>query len=149
MITFRIPPKMSAANYVTFGFASPLATHWRRASCEEVDCPSYLFGWETDVDESTERGRAQADYIRHDATRRHTESRREDGVAQFVFEPGQPCFGRADHRARLGAVPRFYVKGGDWRGNPRGTLRFHANAAEWQEDLAEHQDRLAETIKRG
>jgi hypothetical protein len=47
-------------------------------------------------------------------------------------------------------MPVFYVKGGDYRGNPRRVAPvIHKDPDLWVEDLAENQDRLAQLIKRG
>lgn len=145
----RIAPVLPAHSFKTYGVAMPLRSHWRPASCEEVDCPNYLNGWVTTVDLGTDLGQKQADYIRHDRTRRHTEQHVSLTLVKFVFGPGMRCFRSADHRALIGRPPRYFVKGGDWRGNPRGEHRMHANGRDWAEDFAGHQDRLLTALGRG
>ena len=145
----RIDPLMPAAAYNTYLIAVPLATHWRPATCEEVGCVQYLNGWASLIDETSELGQRQAHYIRHDRTRRHTEERTPDGLTRFTFEAGQKCYGASSHRRRLDRVERYAVRGGDWRGNPRGEFREHVRPEDWVEDFGEHQDRLKTVIERG
>jgi hypothetical protein len=142
-----IEPELPAEAMKTYTLAMPLTTHWRPATCAEVDCPSYLSGWRTTVDERTELGQRQAHYIRHDRTRKHTEDRTETGLTMFTFEPGQRCF--TAHRIRTARPQRHLVRGGDWRGNPRGEFREHTRPDDWVEDFAEHQDKLATRLERG
>jgi hypothetical protein len=106
-----------------------------------------LRGFQTVVDESTTLGQMQAHYIRHDRTRRHTEERQPDGLTAFTFPPGQPCFVR--HEAPVERSERFYVRGGDARGNPTGEVRVHSRPEHWVEDFAENQDRLRSAIEKG
>lgn len=145
---FRLPPRLPAAAYRTYQVAAPIATHWRPASCAEVDCEDYLRGWTTVVDERVELGQRQANYIRHDRSRRSVEQRRPDGTTAFWFEAGQRCFGR-QHRVRLDRPELYVARDGDWRGNPTGWVRRHTSAADWVEDFGEHQLRVAVQVRRG
>ena len=113
------------------------------AACADVGCEAWRHGWETVVDESTDLGRMQAVYIRTRAGRTFTEGRREGGLTVFRFESGQRCF--AEHRTR---PLLLRVRRGDWRGD-LGLIRAHSRAADWVEDFAEHQARLAEQIEKG
>lgn len=143
----RIQPALPAAAMKTYALVAPLASHWRPARCEEVDCANQAAGWRTVIDEATELGQAQAYYVRAQSGRRFVETR-EAGLTVFTFEPGQRCF--AAHQAPLEREPTYLVKGGDWRGNPRGTpLRQHARPQDWVEDFAEHQQQLADRLERG
>ena len=145
---FRLDPQMPAAAYRTYQIAAPLSTHFRPATCAEVNCPAYLHGFQTSVDESADLGQRQAHYIRHDATRRHTERRAETGLTVFEFEAGQRCFEAAGHRARVDREERFLIRGGDWRGNPRGDRR-EVSATSWVDDFGEHQETLANVFEKG
>jgi hypothetical protein len=143
----RIPPNMPVQAYRTFEITSPLATHWRRATCEEVDCANYLHGWRSVIDESTELGQGQAHYIRHDTSRRHTEERRPDGLTEFTFEAGQTCFQAAAHKVQV--RPELYLsRGGDWRGSTTAPLR-HSGPDPWLDEFQTNQDRLATLQARG
>ena len=126
----------------TYAVAAPLATHWRAATCVEVDCPNHLHGWVTRVDERTELGVSQAIYVRSQAGRRYREERDEGGLTVFTFEAGQTCFGQ--HRTPIGRPELFIVRDGDHRGNPTGNRRVHQRPEDWVEDFALHQSRLAD-----
>jgi hypothetical protein len=149
MVT-RLAPAMGPEHYKTFGMAMPRATHWRPATCEEVDCPNYLSGWVTTVDLSTELGQRQHHYLTHDTERRPSVQRVSLTLVKFVYGPGFRCFRSGEHVVPLGRPPRLYVAGGDFRGNPRGTpTRVHTRAEAWVDEFATHQDQLATAIGRG
>lgn len=144
----RIVPQAPAGVYQTFQIAAPVATHWRDATCEQVDCPAYLNGWRTVIDERTDLGQAQAGYIRHDRSRKCAEQHMPDGLTAFTFERGQTCFQK--HQARVERPELFVVRGGDWRGNPAGVEpRLHKNPDFWVEEFAENQDRMSTLVERG
>lgn len=146
----RIEPKLPAGAMKTYGILAPASTHFRVATCAEIDCPPHLYGWTTTVDERTELGQSQAHYIRKQSGRRFTETRNALGLTEFTFEAGQKCFKAGDHQARLERPEIFVVRDGDHRGNPRGTAtRKHASAADWQDDFAHHQQTLADKFQEG
>lgn len=141
----RIPPNMPPAAYQTFQIASPIETHWRPATCEEAGCEQYANGWRVRVE-----GLSEADL--HAIRTSGRKSQRvdvADGETWLVFEPGQPCFKAAAHRVPLGRPELFIVKGGDWRGNPRGDFKQHQRPEDWIDQFANHQDKLAETLEHG
>jgi hypothetical protein len=145
----RIPPALPAAAMKTYEIDAPLATHFRQATCAEVQCDAHRLGWQTEVDESAELGQRQAYYIRHDSTRKHAEERREDGTTVFTFEAGQHGFSH-DHRLPTGRPERLLVLGGDWRGNPLGIRpRVHVSADDWVEDMQESLDKIRTAHERG
>lgn len=140
---FRIPPAMGPENYKSYQIRRPWATHWVPATCEAAGCLNHLQGWQTVVPADS----PQADYIRHDRSRRHAETQ-EAGLSTFTFEAGQTCF--TQHKVPADRQEIFVVKDGDWRGNPRGTApRIHQNADDWVEDFALHQDRIKTQLERG
>jgi hypothetical protein len=143
----RFPPAMPAAAYKTFQIAAPLATHWNVVTCADLDCPHYLLGWDSVIDERTDLGQRQAHYIRRESGRRFTEERQPDGLTRFAFEAGQKCF--TQHRGRNMRPERYVERGGDFRGNPRNERRTFARPDEWQESFEGHQDRLKTIIERG
>jgi len=143
---FRIDPALPAAAYQTFEISAPLATHWRPATCAEVECDHYVHGWQTIVPSDS----PAAEYIRHDKTRSHREERRDGGLACFTFGPGQRGFAPGhDHKLPVGRPERFTERGGDWRGNPRGDVRVHATPDDWVDSFANHQDKLKTRLERG
>ena len=64
----RIMPIGPASAYKTFGF-SQLSDRTQVISCYLAECKDWEKGWETWVDERTELGVLQAEWIRHGAGR--------------------------------------------------------------------------------
>lgn len=135
----RIQPVGPVQAYRTFSVTAPLRTHFRPATCEEIDCPAFLKGWVTRANPE------QAEYIRRRSGRKYEE--REPGV--FVFNSGQMCFSAAQHRVRIERPEIYVVRDGDWRGNPTGRTRTHQRSVFWVEEFAEHQDLLKTMQERG
>lgn len=139
----HLPPALRT----TYQLLAPLETHWRPATCAEVDCPAYLYGWLTVVDPASDLGQRQAHYIRTQSGRKFTEEPTPGGI-EFRFEPGQICF--RQHQAPLEREPLYVVRGGDHRGDPLGIgAREHTRPEYWVEDFAEHQQALADAHERG
>ena len=109
------------------------------AACKDVGCQNWLHGWETTVDEATDLGRAQAAYIRHKSGRTSTERRTGTGLTVFRFEAFQRCF--VEHRTR---PDTFWVRDGDFRGNPTQRVVRHVRAADWIEDFQKHKSSLTD-----
>lgn len=148
----RVPPRCNAAGATfpvrlmrTYQIASPLATHWRPATCEEAGCEAYLNGWRTVVAVDS----PQAAYIRSDRSRSWREARREGGLAEFTFPPGQQCFDWQSHRVPLERPEIYRIRGGDWRGNPDGVRTRLVTAQDWADDFGENQESLAHLIGKG
>ena len=142
-MVFRLEPNAPAAMYQTWRIDAPLDTHWKRASCDECECQAWSNGWVTTVDERTEKGMAQAYYIRKQSGRSFTEERSVDGLTLFTFTSGQPCFNRSQHRIRIERPEIFLRIGGDWRGNPLGIAPYrHTRAELWQENMQENLERI-------
>lgn len=68
----------------------PLATHWERVSCEDVDCPRYINGFQVIVP----GGGPLAAWIRTNLRASHNwrEELQDGGLMAFSFPPGQQCF---------------------------------------------------------
>lgn len=128
----------------TYVAAVPLATHWRRATCEEVQCGAFLRGWRTTV----AYGSDKAEYIRKHSGRRFTETR-DEVLAVFEFEPGQQCFAASEHRLPLERDPIFRVRDGDRRGNPSGRVITFPGARDFVDDFAENMQSVAEMHQKG
>lgn len=133
---------------LTFQIAQPLATHWRPASCVEVDCEAYARGWRTTVDVTTDLGREQAEYIRRHCGRRFVEEHPEGSLVAFTFEAGQVCFAAADHRVALDRQQIFRVAP-THQGLVAGDIRTHQRPADWVEDFSTHLDHLRTITERG
>lgn len=142
-----IEPRMAPQHYKTYAISSPLATHWRPATCAEIGCADYLHGWRTRVEGLPPK---LLHAVRHESGRKFTEARVAEGETWLVFEAGQECFQKTKHFLPVGRPEFYIVRDGDRRGNPRGTkARLHQRPEHWQEDFAEHQQGLADAIQEG
>jgi hypothetical protein len=143
---FRPDPLMDAAAYKTYSVVSPLGTHFRPATCAEVDCPHYVNGWRVRVEALT----PDLLHAARNSGRKYVEQSVAEGETWLVFEAGQDCFKAREHRTRLDRPPLYVVRDGDHRGNPRGTrARLHQNPGNWVEDFATHQQAIADELKKG
>jgi hypothetical protein len=105
-----------AAAYQTYSIKAPLSTHFRPATCEEVDCPDYRFGWKVHLEGIPEN-------LRHTALssgRKYRIEQEAEGLTWLVYEAGQKCFQNSRHRTRVERPEMYLVRGGDLRGNPTG-----------------------------
>ena len=136
----RIPPVGRPQDYKTYSLLAPLESHWRTATCSEIECAVSVSGWQTTVDEATDLGQRQAGYIRNQAGRHYTEIRN-NGLSVFVFPAGEECF--TTHKVKAEREPFYMVRRGDYRDFDSSTSLMHDTASDWVEDFAEHQDRLA------
>lgn len=139
----RAVPLGDPGQYVTYGISATPDTAVV-AACHEVGCEFWRDGWDSIVDERTADGQIQARTIRGMSKRDFRELRTADGLTVFRFKAGQRCF-----REHYTKPDRFIVRDGDWRGNPTGRGRLHANGRDWAEDFAEHEGALADLRKQG
>jgi hypothetical protein len=139
----RPEPNLAPHEYKTYRLSAPLATHFRDATCQEVDCGAYANGWRTTVDVSTDLGRKQANYIRLLSARAFTVV--ETGtLVEFTFPAGQTCF--AQHKVPLERDVTYRVVGGDHRGNPRRESFTHTSPGSWVDDFATHTERISKIL---
>lgn len=157
----RIEPKLPVQAMETYAIKAPLATHFRKAMCKEVECQAYQEGWLTLIDESSQLGLEQASYLRYDSGRHFKEMRSEEagdmlkrsdipgGLTAFFFFPGQEAFPSPEHehQIRLDRPEIFLKVGGDWRGYT--TVPKQMRVDDWVDSFEEHQDTLARAIERG
>lgn len=139
-----VVPKAGPEHYKSYSWRQPLDTHFRRVPCEVALCAQFVHGWVTVVDVSTELGQRQHHFITHDRERRHT-AEQMGNLVSFTFPPGTRPFAgpKHEHRKPIGYEPILLVAGGDYRGNPRGTETRVMRPADWLDDFASHQERLA------
>lgn len=142
----RIVPKLEPHQVKTFQVVAPAATHYRPATCEEVECEQYRNGWQVRVE-----GLTPADlHTARNCGRSFREVQVAPGETWLVYAPGQPCFRASQHKAPVGRPELYFVREGDWRGNPRGTRpRQHSKPEHWVEEFGEHQQTLADEIEKG
>jgi hypothetical protein len=141
----RIQPMLDVRQMRTFQVDAPLATHWRRASCAEVDCPDYLNGFVTTV----LAGSDDEDALKASGRKWSSTTANPDGTISYTFEAGTECWSSFRHRVRVREDSLWIVRDGDWRGNPTGRARRHTRPADWVDEFADHQDKLAEAQRRG
>ena len=141
----RITPNLSVQSYKTYSITAPPSTHFRPATCKEVDCPAYMHGWRTVVDERTYLGATQAGYIRREAGRSFTEAKEEGGLTVFTFAPEQVCF--QPHQVRLERAEIFSTRGGDWRGATTSSTIYRPE--HWVENFQENQEALKRKLGEG
>jgi hypothetical protein len=144
----RITPALPPALRKTFTLLTPVETHMRPATCEEIDCTAHANGWITRLNEAMEEQARLAHMIRYELRRQFVESRSPEGLTEFIFPPGQRCF-RA-HRVPLDREPICLVREGDYRGNPRQIEPVrHSSPAAWRDHLGEHLDTIRDAIQQG
>jgi len=119
-----------------YRISAPLDTHFRQATCAEVDCPQYLMGWKLRYDTLSEKDK-------HLVTHCGRSFRITDGGAFIEFEAGQTCFAYRRHRTRIDKPEHFLVREG------RGAVLMHASADDWTDDLHTHTDKVSEQKQRG
>lgn len=148
-------PSLPPQALQTFEIAEPLPTHWRPASCAEVECEAHAHGWRTTCDLTTDLGVRQARYIRDKAGRHFTHEFSGDGkLITFTFSAGQQCF--TPHRVSVGRPALFVVRRGGHR-DPHGPrpvrhlpgVRVFDRPDQWADDLHEATDRVAAARQRG
>lgn len=139
-------PVGPASAYQTYQITSPVATHYRDATCREVDCERYLKGWASALDTTQPGHAAAATWIRMKSGRSFASA--ESGpIVYFTFPAGQACFQK--HKVPVGRPEFYVVRGGDWRGDPRGMPVVRHNADTWVDDFQTNQDKLKTMQERG
>lgn len=141
----RFQPALPVQSMKTYQAKTPLATHFRKATCAEYQCDGYVNGWKSVIDETSQLGMDQADYIRTKSGRRCVETKNTSGMTTFTFLAGQSCF--RVHQMPLERPGIFIVRSGDWRGG--NVERVHSNADDWVDDFRNHTDRIATIVGRG
>jgi hypothetical protein len=132
----------------TFSIEQPLESHFRAATCEEVDCPHYLMGWVTVLDPGDP---SHWPLIRaaRESGRRYEEMRSEEagertgrdlaaGMLAFVFPAGQRCF--RPHYLPIGREPLYVHTRGDRR-------RVHYRGEHFNEDFNEEAYRIGRLLR--
>ena len=146
----RLVSKVAPENYKTYFWSRPLSTHWRPATCEEVQCEDFMNGFMFTCDISTDLGRRQYEYLTHDRERTYTID--EDGpyLRNFIYGPGNRGFAgdRHAHRLPVGREPLLSVRAGDWRKYLAPPVH-HKYVDDWVEDFSENQEAIQKVIQRG
>jgi hypothetical protein len=145
----RVEPKLPPGAMQTYDVSAPLETHWRSATCAEVECKAFMQGWSSDVlDGSVDEARLAKAYesdFRRGAIRGE---KLETGFIRYHFPAGTACFRQAWHKLPLERPALFMVRSGDWRGTD-GVIRRFATGADWVDHFATHLDGISERVSRG
>ncbi len=136
----------------TYSIEQPITTHWRKATCQEVNCVNFTKGFKVHVEKVLAMANG-ADILAmiKGSGKKFAELAVAPGQTWLEFEAGQTCFdgdsGR--HLTNLARPPLFVVRGGDWRGNPRGEQHTHTSGVDWADDMQNHRDKLLSAAERG
>lgn len=150
----RIKPQLPTRLFKTYRASSPIASHFRKATCEEIDCKFWREGWTLRKQDMS----AQDLYLVTHIGKRYTEHHMEEGVDYLVFEPGQSCFAEAQHFIPLDRPAFFYRGQGDFRaiGGPpesASSKRWERDAVsmraeDWVDSFANDVDKLKEASEK-
>lgn len=132
--------------YAKFSVSQPGTTHFRTATCAEVECDAHRFGWVTAVPDGAVADQVRA--IARQTGRFCTEHRVAEDQVEFTFPAGQEGFkgGEHDHKVSLDR-PAFFRR----RQIDGGSVRSikYPSAEDWRDDFGENQEKLADEQKRG
>lgn len=139
----RLDTGGNPSHFQTWRGSAPRSTHWRHASCAEVECKRYEHGWVTILSAGSDQERLlrrACDGL--DGHRRHyVEKAGDAGLIEFHFEAGQACFKVSQHMVRLDRPELYVVYHGDWRRN-LGAIRRYDRSDQFIDDMDGHLDRL-------
>lgn len=136
----------------TFELAQPFATHYRVATCAEVECRGYREDMTVTFDLTNAQHVADANWLRNHSGLRYTYTMLDnDRKVQFVIPHGQTCLASRlrPHRVPLERDPFMIVRGGDFRGNPTGERRTHTSPESFVDEWATDLDKLNTVRERG
>jgi hypothetical protein len=153
-------PRIPARFAQTYTMLAPPATHRRRATCAEVDCPNlsrarceavscprFDNGWKTVLHAR------QVDllHLARTSDRRFLERPPDEGgIIEFVFMPGQQCFESPHWAADAGPCQVVHTvsldRPGIYRVRGGRSLDFGGRSDLWAEHWAGHADRVNRVI---
>lgn len=127
----------------TYQMTQPLDTHYRVATCQEVDCSSYANGWKMGFDLHDDDRAAAARWIRDKSGYAFTyELTPDERRVIFTFAAGQQCF--QTHRVFLERDPFMMIRGGSlgrWTGVKQAFTNPMSFLDSWATDLDKLNDR--------
>lgn len=130
-------------NQIAHRILNPPETHFRPASCAEVNCDHYLNGWRVRIEGLP----PELVHAARTSGRQYTELPVAEGETWLVFEAGQACFKAATHRTNVGRAPLYVVD--TPADNGRARRRIHTSNDSWADDLHSHTDALLGAINKG
>lgn len=154
----RVEPVGPTQAYKTFAVRSPLSTHYRRATCEEIDCPDYLHGWYLKIEGTPE----DLLYTARNSGRKYTIGEvlielkdDEDNVVSteifkaFIFEAGQACFRASTHVKSLERPEFFFAGRGDHRSFSIRKAQQFERPDQFVESFEDHLARIRHALQQG
>lgn len=143
---------LSADRYQSYEISRPLSTHWRKATCEQIECPGWTQGYEVVVDERTDLGQRQAAYLRDQLpirSGRPVAKQYQDDMlmTHFVFAPGTECMRAGEHRTSNDRPPNFLKLIGDRQHGVSGVLVRHSGADSFVDDMSTHLEKISGQIE--
>lgn len=146
----RLNPVGPTNAYQTYAIRTALSTHYRSATCAEIDCPDYIHGWYLKIEGTP----PDLIYAATHSGRHYTIGElwtKDTGEAfqALIFEAGQPCF-RADTHVKSLDRPEFFYRGpGDFRSfSTRKAFKFD-KPEHFVDSMATDLDRLKSKLERG
>ena len=130
-------------NQVAYRILNPVQTHFRPATCAEVNCEHYLNGWRVRIDSLP----PELVHVARTSGRQYEELRFAEGETYLVFEAGQACFKASQHRTNAGRTPLYVVD--TPTDNGRARRRIHTSNDSWADDLHSHTDAVLGAINKG
>lgn len=144
---FRVAPKLPTGFYKTYRIAAPVSTHYRIATCAEIECKAYMEGW---TYKKSDLERENLLYIVTHAGKRFREMQLADDPEMYlVFEPGQVCFQARTHRISLERPQFFFAGRGDFRSFSHRRATQFDRGDQWAESFAHHQDIINRVVEEG
>lgn len=145
----RITPQIPSHLMRTYAVRSPLQTHFRRATCAEIDCPDYLHGWYLKIEGTP----LDLLHIARNSGRKYTIGELVASSGEmfkaYIFEAGQACFRESTHVKSLERPEFFYEGRGDHRSfSTRNAFKFD-RPDQFVDSFATHLDRLKQDLERG
>lgn len=145
----RMTPLMPTQAYKTYAIRKQLTTHYRPATCAEVDCPDYIHGWYLKIDGTPQ----DLIHIATHSGRKYTVGELWSGTGEafkaLIFEAGQPCFRSTEHVKSLDRPEFFYAGRGDWRSFTTRKASQFDRADQFVDSFATHLDNIKTKLERG
>lgn len=131
----RPAPGLPVEAMRTHHILAPLSSHWRKATCEEIDCPEFRKGYGIPLksldDEDLGLIRRFVETYRIRCSRVEVEN----GEWHLWVEAGQRCLRASTHRLRLDREEHFLTRNGDWRGSDGADPLVFSGADAWADHL--------------
>lgn len=117
---YRPEPMLPVTAMQTHQALAPLETHWRKATCEEVDCLAWREGYGIPLKSLDDEDLGLIRQFVQTYKLECVKIEIADGEFHLWFEAGQRCLRADTHRLRNDDPYIFLTRDGDHRGNPSG-----------------------------